>query len=263
MSEPNPFATTCHELDAPYSATEAAFTPSTPSSTYLLGVEAAMRPVGYGENSWLSTLIVAMVVLLALNINNCRRILKNFPQDLLGVRRRANVFDEHTAGEARVSILIVMLLCLSEGILLLSAVYSQGYETDEKAIFATTMLLSGAALIFFIGQLAAYRLIGYAFTDRVSATQWIRGFVASQGLLSFLLLGPALISLFYPSSADAMLTVSLIAYIASRILFICKGFKIFYNKIPSLLYFILYLCSVEIVPLIMMRAGSIDLLNLL
>ncbi|MDE5596138.1 MAG: DUF4271 domain-containing protein, partial [Muribaculaceae bacterium] len=32
--------------------------------------------------------------------------------------------------------------------------------------------------------------------------------------------------------------------------FIWKGFSIFYNNIFSLVYFILYLCALEIIPLI-------------
>ncbi|MDE6655263.1 MAG: DUF4271 domain-containing protein [Muribaculaceae bacterium] len=44
-------------------------------------------------------------------------------------------------------------------------------------------------------------------------------------------------------------------------MFIIKGFRIFYHKIWSLLYFILYLCTLEIVPLIILYLTALSLVN--
>ena len=60
-----------------------------------------------------------------------------------------------------------------------------------------------------------------------------------------------------------MLWIGVIIYISCRIVFICKGFRIFFNNLVSLLYFILYLCSVEIVPVILSFTGAIFLCRVL
>ncbi|MDE6240375.1 MAG: DUF4271 domain-containing protein, partial [Muribaculaceae bacterium] len=39
-------------------------------------------------------------------------------------------------------------------------------------------------------------------------------------------------------------------YLLFRLVFISNGFSIFYRNIFSLVYFILYLCTLEIIPLI-------------
>ncbi len=114
---------------------------------------------------------------------------------------------------------------------------------------------------FYLFELLACTTVGYAFTDRVSAAQWRRGLNASSVLLGILLTIPTLVSLFYPSVTGAMLWVAAGLYAVSRIIYIAKGFRIFYNNFPSLLYFILYLCTLEIIPLIAIYISAMEICN--
>lgn len=255
------FATCSSEADAPFSNAEKALTPSAPASSYMLGINAEPRPVGYGENSWLSSIIVAMLVLLALNFSHCRQLFKNFRQNLIGIRHRSNAFDNRTANETHTLLLIILLLCLSEGILMFSAAETGGLIEDSSGVFSMTMIFAGIAAAFYGWQLVTYAIIGNVFADREAASQWRKGFNASQVLLSFLLLVPALVALFYPDSSKIMLSIAAISYIFVRILFICKGFRIFFTNFQSLLYFILYLCALEISPLLILRRLSLSILH--
>ncbi|MDE6061420.1 MAG: DUF4271 domain-containing protein, partial [Duncaniella sp.] len=45
-----------------------------------------------------------------------------------------------------------------------------------------------------------------------------------------------------------VVTIAIICYVLVRLIFIFKGFRLFYDNFGSLLYFILYLCTLEIVP---------------
>lgn len=263
LSDQNIFITHSHEQDAPWSAAEAALTPPTSATAYILGLEPEPRDVGYGQNSWLSMLIVGVLVLLALNVKYWQRMFKSLPQDLVGVRRRNNAFDDHTAGETPSAILLIMILCLSEGILMLTAADSSGLLDEDLPVFPITMIMSGLALAFNLLQVVIYRCVGYAFTTDFYTSQWIRGFHASQCLLAALLLLPAMVALFYPASTTAMLAVASIVYIFSRLLFVYKGFRIFFNNYSSVLYFILYLCSVEIIPLVILKTGAEQILRIL
>lgn len=257
----NEFSRHSAETDAPFSAKERVFTPAKSTTTYMLGVEGTPRPVGYGENSWLSTIIVAMLVIIALNVSHCRQLFKNFSQNLIGLRRRENAFDNRTANEMRTLVIIVMLLCLSEGILLFTTAVSAGIVGDDAGVLSMTMSLAAVSLGYYLWQLAAYKVVGYAFADRDATRQWLSGFNASQILLSLLLIVPALVALFYDGLADTMLILAAVCYILTRILFICKGFRIFYTNFGSLLYFILYLCALEITPLLILRRLSLSVLH--
>lgn len=249
------------ELDAPFSVKECIVTSSNPSTSYLSGIEGTPRPVGYGENSWLSSIIVAMLVIIALNINHCRQLFKNFRHNLLGIRQRANAFDNKTTNELRTLFIIILLLCMSEGILLFSWGTSSGLVKEGVGALPMTMLLAAVSMGYYLWQLALYKVIGYAFVDREATRHWISGFNSSQVLLSMLLIVPALIALFYSGMTKTMLVLSVLCYILARILFICKGFRIFFTNFGSLLYFILYLCAVEIIPILILRRLSIFLLR--
>lgn len=256
-----PWATVAHEEDAPTSLRDLTLSKTWVSDTWQRGIEGTPRHVGLGENSMLATFIVAIVVMVTFNVDHCRRLMKSIPQYLGGVRRRDNAFDEHTAGETRTYVLVVMLLCISEGILMLAEGIRCGYSVSPIRLFGTTMALAGLAGGWYLFLLCAYLTVGNTFTDKFSASQWVRGFNASQALLSLLLLLPAMAALIYPASASVILPVAACLYIVTRVLFIQKGFRIFYNKIPSLLYFILYLCALEITPLFIVAGFARSLLS--
>jgi len=46
-------------------------------------------------------------------------------------------------------------------------------------------------------------------------------------------------------------------YLVARLIFIIKGIRIFYSNLTSIVYFILYLCAVEIVPVVVMATVTI------
>ncbi|MGM9811684.1 MAG: DUF4271 domain-containing protein [Muribaculaceae bacterium] len=52
-------------------------------------------------------------------------------------------------------------------------------------------------------------------------------------------------------------------YFVCRLIYIIKGFRIFFNNFTSIFYFILYLCSGEIIPLIAVYYGIILTYSLL
>lgn len=119
------------------------------------------------------------------------------------------------------------------------------------------------AVLYYLWQLAAYGTVGSIFADKVSARMWMKGFNASQSLLSMLIVVPAIVVLFNPSASHVILLMGAIFYFLARLAFICKGFRLFYDNFGSLLYFILYLCSLEIVPLVLLYRAVLFFHNLL
>ena len=92
---------------------------------------------------------------------------------------------------------------------------------------------------------------------------WVGGFLASQATLGLLLFPIVVITLVFPSTIKLMLSLALALYILARIVFIWKGFRIFFNNLSSSIYFILYLCAVEIVPPLLALAGTVYVCSIL
>lgn len=243
------------ELDAPTDRL-AAYTTGMPP--FRKGLEPQPRPELPGNDTGIMALLMALFLLLTFNSRHHSTLLKTFTQDLLKVRTRSNVFDDHTVSESRVMISMIMTLCVCEGILAYSAAPMIGIGFS-LGIFKTILILCGAAAIYYAAQLAAYATAGYLFTTPEFSSQWLRGFNASQSLLGLCLIIPTLAVLFSPERTELFLVISAALYIAARIVFLCKGFRIFYHNYFSLIYFILYLCTLEIVPLIIIYRIAVSI----
>lgn len=243
----------CHEADAPASAAEREMCRSL-DTTYLSGLPVEPRQPRVATDSGILTLLTVMFLFVAFSFKHCAKLFGVLAADLWSVRRRANAFDDPTANETRVLIVLLFQLWVCEGLLIYAALNYLGYIAMTDSIFMPIAVLTGVAACYYVAQLIAYRFTGYLFTDPIGASQWVKGFNSSQAFLGVTLMAPALVTVFYPSATEGMLWIAIGLYAASRLMFIIKGFRIFYHNFPSLLYFILYLCALELVPLILLAS---------
>lgn len=220
------------------------------------GIDADERPLIPGYDSGVMALLLAVVLVIMANFRHYSTFLKTFAQDLWSVRNRGNIFDDRTVSETRIMASLVLLVCVCEGILafcMLNAA-SPGAQPVFPAICAGV----GVAAGYYVWQLAAYTVTGYAFASKAARRQWVKGFNASQALLGLALVIPAVVAMFNPAMAPAMALTGVALYLVARIIFICKGFRLFYDNFLSLSYFILYLCTLEIAPLFLLYKSLLN-----
>ncbi len=215
---------------------------------YMDGIRPAPRTTLPGADSGVMTLFISLFLILALSFRHYPTVIKSFAKDLWDIRNRAG-FETHTVSDTRLQISLVLLTCCCEGILLFST--SNILSPLPFPVFTSIIAFIGIAIAYYCLQLMTYSIVGYAFSNRIVTRQWLKGFNASQMLLGFTLVIPAILSVFNPGAAIPALTISVFLYLIARIIFISKGFRLFYDKFGSLLYFILYLCALEIIPLIL------------
>ncbi len=215
------------------------------------GLEPNSRPEQPGNRTGFLLAITLLFVILAYNFKDIKRLIKTYVEELTKIRRgRDNVFDERPASDTRILILLITLFVVSGGILLAAGISVATGHNHEPMPVAYALRVIGVAGAYYIFQLAAYQTVGYTFTTPEGRREWIRGFNSSQALSGLLLALPAAITIFYPHTMQWTTLIGLFVYVMARILFIMKGFRIFYDKFSGLLYFILYLCTLEIIPLI-------------
>lgn len=238
----------CHPADAPYEVEFQGFDES--FEAFTRGMPGELRPDLLGSNSVVLCIIMAMILIVIFNLREYPRFFSTFIGDLVSRRKRSNLFDERTVNETRVMGVFILQLCMCQALLLLPLLRGAGMSISNSIAPVAIAILAGIGLVYYLCQLGAYSLIGYVFADKDDARLWIRGYNASQALLGWTLVLPALAVLFYPSTTVYLVPVGIVLYIIARIIFLSKGFRLFYQGMSSLLYFVLYLCSVEIVPLI-------------
>lgn len=241
----DPFeATHCHEPESPRPLTHDYYTLGVVPFTQ--GLPVLPRPKLPGYDTGVMCLLLLTFLFLSANFRHYSTFVKTFAQDLWKVRNRSNIFDDHTLSETRVQASFILLLCVSEGILMYCAIAP--HLSSGASIFSCVAICTGVAIFYYAAQLVAYRAVGYTFTTAQRASEWIKGFRASQSLLGITLVVPALVVLFNPGIAPAVIAIGMSLYVLARIIFILKGFRIFYINSFSLVYFILYLCALEILP---------------
>lgn len=222
------------------------------------GLEPAIRASQPGNRTGFLVVIAIIFVLMAYNFRHLKRLFKTYVEELVKIRRgRDNVFDERPAADTPILILLLLQFVICGGILLTAGIRINTGHIYEPMPVPLAAKVIGIVGIYYIFQLVAYQTVGYTFTTNEGRREWIRGFNSSQALLGLLLAIPAIITIFYPSTMQWTILIGLFVYLLARILFILKGFRIFYDKISGLLYFILYLCTLEIIPLIWVYICSV------
>jgi len=183
------------------------------------------------------------------------KYIENFLHYMFSTRRRDNLFEDHTVNETSILTALVANTCIVEGFMIYFAVQQLCPALApnlQSSVFLHIITYCGLALGFYIVQWMVYKVIGYTFTDKVGSKLWIDGFKSTQSLLGLLLLPVLVLVMLYPSNGKLLLTIAAAFYLIARLIFIYKGIRIFYGNLSSILYFILYLCAVEIVPLVIM-----------
>lgn len=198
-------------------------------------------------DSWTLAVVLALLIALGFNAPHVERLFRTFFTEIWSVRQRNNIFGEHVTSETQALLLMLLLTSVMEG-LIISTVWPAAALTPIAA-FGTAV---ACTLAFNLFSVLACRLVGFVFTTAPLASQWRRGLYASQAMLGLALLLPALTLIVRNSVTFTPVVIAAAFYIVARLLFIVKGFRIFYTNFYSLLYFILYLCTLEIIPVLVL-----------
>lgn len=218
---------------------------------WTIGLEGSTRQNKLNSNSGILTLIVLLFVAISLSFKDYRKLFSKFAEEMRSSHKsRGNAFDERSSHETRLMCLSILQYIVCGGIMLFAlAARHSGVSPDDYG-FTTLAAEIGVFAAYYIFDITAYSVVGYTFAGIESMKVLLRRFNSSQSILGITIALPALIVIFYPLLSDAMIYTSVTLYVLARLLFIIKGFDIFFTNIFSLLYFILYLCALEIIPLI-------------
>ena len=218
--------------------------------------------------SWLLTALLALFVLISLRFRKNTRFLAAMINELTEVRERPNALDD-TVRETSFILMLNLMWCLSAGVLLMVLLEFFGLApptalgSPYSFPVLGTLICIGVAVAYTLFMLGAYYVVGIIFTDYGHTEVWVKGFLSAHGLDALVLFPLALLSITLPAQNGVWLLVAGIAFALTKIVFIYKGFRIFFNQTASWVIFLYYLCSLEIVPLILTGVAAFQLCSLL
>lgn len=210
----------------------------------LATIEPQVRPAAASSDSLLLTVLLGVFIVSALFAPTMWRIASDYFKQLFRSHREI-IPGEKTVGERLVVAISLLQTVLFEGMILYCAPGPSG-GTPISALSGEVLLCA----LLLIVQLVGYRLVGYAFARPDETQVWQSAFFITQGVCGYLLVVPAFAMLFYPHLMLSCMIVAGVIYAACRIPLYISEFRIFHTGNLSVFYFFLYLCTLEIVPLL-------------
>ena len=222
--------------------------------------------------SWILTLLFAVFVIISLRFRQNTKYFAALVTELSDVRDRPNTFDE-TVRETSFLILLNLLWALSTGVLIFALMGKMGVtlpSMDSIMLGTATghpvwaiLACMGVAVVYPLFMCLAYGAVGVVFTNPFQTGVWVKSFLSGQALDSLVMFPLALLSVTLPGLDTLWLIIGGIGFALTKIMFIYKGFHIFFNETSSWVIFLYYLCSLEIVPLILTCVAAFQLCSLL
>jgi len=207
--------------------------------------------------SWIYLGMAVLFIIIGIRVKNSPRYFKGLMKDMFQVSDRQSLFDE-TVKETTFLVMLNVMWAASAGVLLWQSIrlltLSLG-PADSFGIPDTPALgiaiCAGMCALYQGTMLVAYRVVGNVFADNTRAAMWVQGAAASSASEAVVLYPVALLALAQPEWNGILLMIGAIIFVLGKLVFIFKGFRIFFTQISSWLLFLYYLCSLEIIPVIL------------
>jgi hypothetical protein len=130
------------------------------------------------------------------------------------------------------------------------------YKTENYVLVITFSIV--LIFIYLLFKIATIKLIGYVFFDNYLSAKWIRSFNSFVLFLGIVLIPVILLLAFGSASCfNPVIYAGLFLSFCLFILYLFQVVTFFFQGFYSLFYLILYLCSLEILPLIALLWGLI------
>ena len=203
------------------------------------------------DDTFFALLLAGLVVFL-LFIRHRKRIL-SWQSDGKTEHYRDSNRSKHLLGiNAHLRNLFLAYTFLVEGALGAIALFVVGQPLPLSGGYAVnTLLLALPSALYFLLQQGIFVLLAAIFSSDARGREWCDTHLIINLLLGIGLFPFAFVATYLPEAAQTCLICAIILYLLTRILFIIKGVKLFLRDFRCLLYFILYLCALEIAPLLL------------
>lgn len=213
--------------------------------------EASMRVDSPAVNSWLLGGMSLIFCLVCIRYKNNYKYFKALFTDLIDPRERAGFFDD-TIRENSFLILTNILNAASLGLIIYEIMSLINPNLSSTHSVYVALL---AIAVYYCAMPFIYFISGNIFSDETKAKIWTKGFFITGAITSLPMFFASMTALFYPTAAMAILFCAALIYVIIRLLFIRKGFVLFYSSGASWILMGYYIVGMEIVPLLLVAAS--------
>ncbi|NDW09164.1 DUF4271 domain-containing protein [Dysgonomonas sp. 520] len=233
-------------------------TSSSPTSTEV-GYPGIKRPFSFEKVDGFLTIFLVCLVCFAIKFRSGFTLFKgNNLSHLLQGRSESHLYSETTTSEMWSNIFLFL-----QTMFMVSIVMFVFFSDNDKSLGSDILedsipiifLFAGALSLFFFAKYLLYNFIGYAFNCRNAIGNFIHLYVGVIFVLGIFLFIPALFLIYSAQYHVFVLIVALILFVLQRLLIFYHIITFFLQQNVNILFLIVYLCSVEILPYILLYQG--------
>ena len=233
-------------------------------SILAIAVELKNNPIAIRNeaNNWGFILFFICFFIIVSIISNKNKFLPAMFNGLFRNKNRQSMFYETVTNET----LNKFILSLQTILLLSIIFYCHAVHDHSLLITSLTQMflfigkISLLLIAFFIYKFLTYSITGAIFFKKETVAQWNEDFFSLISLNGLFLFFPTLV-LFYSEPAYTFCIYFMVIYLIFNLFLVFyKLYTLFFEGKQHLLYFILYLCTQEIIPIYLMYCGFVYLI---
>ncbi len=213
------------------------------------------------NDTWIGLISILCFITTCFIMTKGKRHFFQLVKELFNSRSsQSYTITQTTSEDFRFYFLFEVQACLFIAILFFSYTSLNG-QMNLKNEYQSLVYLGVFTVILFIGTLLKiiiYRLIGWVFFDKSVINSCIKYYFVTD-ILTGLVFFPLLLLIVYANiPSDIYLPITLILFILIKLLLIFKALTLFFLNPYTKIYFIAYLCALELILLVLIIKGLFE-----
>jgi len=202
------------------------------------------------NESWVFVVLFLLFFLLVYSISQSYGYLTETVKSFFQVKERSSIFSKATVNDFRFKFFLIIF---SIGVLSLGAYLFTYTGREGQFSFKVFVYFFGVTSLFFVLKSFMIDLVGYVFLSPAILKMAKESYFNILSILGIVLYPILLLHIYIPGGYDRITEdSSLVVCLAACILVIIKLFQIFFHKIVASFYIMLYLCTLEFLPFIIL-----------
>lgn len=219
------------------------------------GIAGDPLPYDFASDDYVMTLLIASFVIMAWAIAASWKFLGGFFKDFFYTRVRPNLFAERDDTVLRGRGLIVAETCFLVALVSFTLARAALPEAFEQASpYALLGTATAVALVYYIAKITLYAVVNRTFFPADKCAVWKDAYLVSVLATSCGLLPLTVGVVFLGLSAGVTAVVCILLEGVIKILWLYKCYTIFFSTRLGGVHIIMYLCALEITPLLALVA---------
>jgi hypothetical protein len=201
--------------------------------------------------NWIFVLFLFCFFISMQSLGASGKLLSSMLYSLFRGKDRQSIFSEPVDNEWISQIILSLQMVILSAVIIYCTIAHVGYFRFETVAQLLRWIggISALIIVFVLYKFLTNLLTSFIFFQKDSMHLWNDNFFSILSLSGLVLFVPALLMFYVKEAYSFCFYFSLIYFLFVEVLMFYKIFIIFFQHTSRLLYFILYLCAQEFVPL--------------